>query len=98
MTTADLAVDIGGTFVDIVARGPDGQLRIAKLPSSRAAPEAAMEAALDAALAELAIGPAQVGSLRHGTTVATNALVERKGARLGLITTAGFRDVLELGR
>ena len=59
MTTADLAVDIGGTFVDIVARGPDGQLRIAKLPSSRAAPEAAMEAALDAALAELAIGPAQ---------------------------------------
>ncbi|MFC3225596.1 hydantoinase/oxoprolinase family protein [Marinibaculum pumilum] len=98
MTATDLAVDIGGTFVDVVARGPDGALRIAKLPSSRAAPEAAMAAALDTALAELAIEPAQVASLRHGTTVATNALVERKGARLGLITTAGFRDVLELGR
>ncbi len=94
----DLAIDIGGTFVDLVARAADGSVRIAKLPSSRAAPQAALCAALDHALQGFAIPPADVASLRHGSTVATNALVERAGARIGLITTAGFRDVLELGR
>lgn len=94
----DLAIDIGGTFVDLVARAADGAVRIAKLPSSRAAPELALCAALDHALQVFAIAPADIGSLRHGSTVATNALVERAGARIGLITTSGFRDVLELGR
>ena len=93
-----IGVDIGGTFTDVVAIDATGTLRIAKLPSTRADPSAAVRTVLNRLLPEWQIAPAAVTCFAHGTTVATNAVLERRGARLGLITTAGFEDVLEIGR
>ena len=93
-----IGVDIGGTFTDVVAIDDAGRLRIAKLPSTRADPSAAVRTVFDRLLPEWGIAPAAVGCFAHGTTVATNAVLERKGARLGLLTTAGFEDVIEIGR
>jgi N-methylhydantoinase A len=84
-----VGVDTGGTFTDVVAVGADGELRVRKVPST---PQAPAEA-LMAALADLSIT-----DLVHSTTVATNALLERSGGPTALVTTAGFEDVLELGR
>lgn len=98
MLQAELGVDIGGTFTDVVLRGSDGSLRIAKVPSSRADPSAPMHTVLGETLTCWNVPAAAVRRLVHGTTVATNAVLERKGAKLGLLTTAGFTDVLEIGR
>jgi N-methylhydantoinase A len=86
-----VGVDTGGTFTDFVVV-TDGGLRIHKLPSTPADPAAAVLQGL----AELAGG--RPVELVHGSTVATNALLERRGARAALLTTAGFEDVLEIGR
>jgi N-methylhydantoinase A/oxoprolinase/acetone carboxylase beta subunit len=94
----EFGIDIGGTFTDIVCRGADGSLRIAKLATTRADPSRAVLAALDMARTDWGIDPAAITRFAHGTTTATNAVLERKGARVGLITTDGFRDVLEIGR
>lgn len=86
-----LGVDVGGTFTDLVYH--DGHdIRIFKLLSTKANPAAALLAGMDA----LAVVPGAVVS--HGTTVATNAVLEHKGARTALITTAGFGDILAIGR
>ena len=88
-----IGVDVGGTFTDLLALDPErGVFRVAKVPST---PEDQSVGFL-AGLAVLDTDLAAVAALIHGTTVATNAVLERKGARCGLITTAGFRDVLEL--
>ncbi len=84
-----LGVDIGGTFTDFVLLR-DGRLTVHKLLSTPDDPARALLAGVAALGAP--------GALVHGTTVATNALLERRGARVALITTAGFRDVLALGR
>jgi N-methylhydantoinase A/oxoprolinase/acetone carboxylase beta subunit len=97
-TGYDIGVDIGGTFTDMVCRGPDGTTRIVKIATTRANPSAGALTALDHAAREWGIAPGEVRRFVHGTTVATNAVLERKGARLGLITTHGFKDVLEIGR
>jgi N-methylhydantoinase A len=90
-----IGVDVGGTFTDLLALDPErGLFRVAKVPST---PED-QSVGFIAGLSALEIDLAAVAALIHGTTVATNAVLERKGARCGLITTAGFRDVLELGR
>src|ERR1043165_8160286 len=90
-----IGVDVGGTFTDLLALDPEhGIFRVAKVPST---PEDQSVGFIDG-LAALETDLAAVAALVHGTTVATNAVLERKGARCGLITTAGFRDVLELGR
>jgi hypothetical protein len=94
----EIGIDIGGTFTDVVCRLPDGTVRIAKLPTTRNDPSRAVLAALQMAQAQWCVDPAAISRLVHGTTVATNAVLERKGARIGLITTEGFRDVLEIGR
>ena len=94
----EIGVDIGGTFTDFVWRGGDGSVRIAKLPTRRGDPGRAVLYALDMARDEWGVAPSAIGRFVHGTTVATNAVLERKGARIGLITTEGFRDVLEIGR
>lgn len=93
-----IGVDIGGTFTDVVAVAPDGGLRIAKVPSTRSDPSAAVRTVLKDLLPSWTLPHAQVGRFVHGTTVATNAVLERKGAKLGLLTTEGFEDVLEIGR
>jgi N-methylhydantoinase A len=90
-----VGVDIGGTFTDLAAVDPStGDIVTAKAPSTTGAPEGGLLGALAAAGVE----PADVAVLVHGTTVATNALLERRGAVVGLVTTAGFRDLLELRR
>ena len=94
----EIGVDIGGTFTDIVCRGGDGRVRIAKIPTTQGDPGHAVLSALEMARDEWGVPPSAVSRFTHGTTVATNAVLERKGARIGLITTEGFRDVLEIGR
>src|SRR3984893_3912016 len=90
-----IGVDVGGTFTDLPALDPArGGFRLAKGPLN---PEARSVGFMNG-LAVLETDLAAVAALVHGTTVATDAVLERKGARCGLITTAGFRDVLELGR
>src|ERR1700733_9735993 len=98
MTTYTVGVDIGGTFTDIVCTGSDGSLRLMKRPTTRGDPAEAVREALAAMRAEWGIDPAAIGRFVHGSTVATNAVIERKGARTGIVTTAGFKDVLEIGR
>src|SRR5262249_16232425 len=89
-----IGVDVGGTFTDLLALDAEhGVFRVAKVPST---PDQSV--GFIAGLSRLDTDLAAVAALVHGTTVATNAVLERKGARCGLITTAGFRDVLELGR
>lgn len=96
MPGARLAADIGGTFTDVVLEHA-GRRHTAKVLTTPRAPEEGMLAGIAQVLAAAALAPAQVGVLIHGTTLATNALIERKGARTALLTTAGFRDVLEMG-
>ena len=93
-TTHVVGVDVGGTFTDLIAYGKDGTLHSAKVPSI---PGEQWRGVLDA-LASLGIAPGSIGAFVHGTTIATNALLERKGARTGLVTTEGFRDLLEIGK
>src|ERR1700676_2909157 len=94
----EIGVDIGGTFTDVVCRLEDGSVRIAKIPTSGGDPSRAVLTALRMARDEWGLAPADITRFVHGTTVATNAVLERKGARIGLITTEGFADVLEIGR
>ncbi len=95
--TVVIGVDIGGTFTDLVMRDQvDGQVTVGKVPTTPHDPEVGVLNAVDAVLT-----PAQISRCSHflhGTTVGLNALIERRGATVGLITTAGFRDVLEIGR
>src|SRR5688572_14269461 len=90
-----LATDIGGTFTDLVYLDErTGELGLAKSSST---PPAFAKGIMDA-IAKSAIAPQGVELFVHGTTVVINALTERQGARTALVTTAGFRDVLEIGR
>jgi N-methylhydantoinase A len=90
-----VGVDVGGTFTDlVVVDEASGRVQVAKVPTTLSNQATGVVAALAAASA----GAAEIKVIVHGTTTATNALLERKGARTGLITTRGFRDVLELGR
>ena len=91
-----IAVDIGGTFNDIVLRR-GAQSATAKLLTTPQAPEQAMIEGILQVLAEVGAEPRELDLLVHGTTLATNALIERKGAPTGLITNEGFRDVLAMG-
>ncbi|HTR96782.1 MAG TPA: hydantoinase/oxoprolinase family protein, partial [Candidatus Acidoferrales bacterium] len=86
-----IGIDTGGTFTDVVVWRRGG-LEAFKLPSTPGAPERAVLAALARA------GASRATRVRHGSTVATNALLERKGARVTFVTTAGFEDALEIGR
>ena len=90
-----LAVDIGGTFTDLVLETPRGS-HSHKLLTSADAPERAVLAGTRALLEAAGVAPADVGLVLHGTTLATNALIERKGARTALLTTQGFRDSVEI--
>ena len=91
-----IGVDTGGTFTDLISLDGQGQMRVFKLRSTPSDPSEAILAGIRA----LAGGEPKTSSVEitHGSTVATNAVLERKGARVALITTAGFEDVLRLGR
>jgi N-methylhydantoinase A len=95
-TTWRVGVDIGGTFTDIVLLGCDGTVHTRKISSSVDDYARAIVEGLAALFAETGIAGSAIEELRHGTTVASNAILEHKGARTGLITTKGFRDVLEI--
>lgn len=92
-STAVLAVDTGGTFTDLILLH-DGGLKSLKVPSTPEDPSAAVLAGITQILGD----PPDPYRLIHGSTVATNALLERKGARVLLVTNAGFEDVIEIGR
>ena len=93
-----VAVDIGGTFTDIVLMSPDGVLSESKVSTTPDDPSRAVVDGLLALLRELRIAPGDVVEVLHGTTVGSNTILQRSGAKTGLITTRGFRDVLEIGR
>ena len=91
-----LGIDIGGTFTDIVCLDADGRLLTRKVPSSMDNYARAIVEALAGLIAEGAFAGEDIAELRHGTTVASNAIVEGKVAKTGLIATEGFRDILEI--
>lgn len=91
-----LAVDIGGTFTDVVLAGPE-QWTTHKLLTTHADPAVAVMNGIAAVLAVTGVPPDQISTVLHGTTLATNALIERKGARTVLLVTEGHRDALEIG-
>jgi len=93
-----VGVDIGGTFTDIVVTRPEGTLLVNKTSSTPDDPARAVVAGLAALLRGAGIAPATVSEIVHGTTVGSNAVLQKKGAPTGLLTTRGFRDVLEIGR
>jgi N-methylhydantoinase A len=94
--SARLAVDIGGTFTDLALEA-NGRRFTTKVLTTSAAPELGVMAGVHSILAQAGLQPGDITILVHGTTLATNSVIERKGARTALITTEGFRDVLALG-
>ena len=93
---ARIAVDIGGTFTDVVLEHGDSRITVKELTTSEA-PHEGVIAGVHDVLERSRVNPSSVGLIIHGTTLATNAIIERKGACTVLITTEGFRDVLEIG-
>lgn len=93
-----ISFDIGGTFTDFALLEPDGRLTIWKLPTTPHAPADAVVDGVSRLFRGNGRDPAAVAGLLHATTIATNAILERKGARTALITTKGFRDILLIGR
>ena len=90
-----MGVDIGGTFTDVVLESGQ-QIHSTKVLTTYSAPEDAIIEGMQRVCREAAIEPSRIGQIIHGTTLATNALIERRGARTALITTEGFRDVIEM--
>jgi N-methylhydantoinase A len=90
-----LAIDVGGTFTDVALEFPGSQVT-SKVLTTPDAPELGVLAGIEKAVSEAGIEPGKIGLLIHGTTLATNALIERKGAKTALITTEGLRDSVEM--
>ncbi|MGH7325335.1 MAG: hydantoinase/oxoprolinase family protein [Candidatus Rokuibacteriota bacterium] len=96
---ARLGVDIGGTFTDlVVVDEATGALSVGKILTTPKDPAHGVEQGIHALLDDARVAPGAIGAVVHGTTLATNALIERKGARTALLTTTGFRDALEIRR
>ena len=96
MTSYRVGVDVGGTFTDIVLLGSDGTIHTKKISSSVENYAQAIVEGLEQVFRETGLAGDVIEEIRHGTTVASNAILEHKGAKTGLITTKGFRDVLEI--
>jgi N-methylhydantoinase A len=97
--TARIGVDVGGTFTDLVLHDPARNLvRTGKLLTTPDDPSRAIIAGTLRVLREADLSPSDLHSMVHGTTLVTNTIIERTGARVGLLTTAGFRDSIEIGR
>ncbi|MFU1476571.1 hydantoinase/oxoprolinase N-terminal domain-containing protein [Roseovarius sp. C7] len=97
MTKQDIriGVDIGGTFTDVALEHPGG-LATTKVLTNYANPEQAILDGIDQACAAAEVTPDRIAQVIHGTTLVTNALIERRGAKTAFITTEGFRDVIEM--
>src|SRR4030095_2740393 len=93
-----IGADIGGTFTDVVLIGTDGSIATTKVSSKPQTFGRAIFEGVSGLLAEEGVPADSLTALAHASTVATNAIIELKGARTGLITTKGFRDVLEMRR
>jgi N-methylhydantoinase A len=97
--SARLGIDIGGTFTDLIALDEEtGAIRVGKVLTTAKDPAAGVEQGVLGLLDEAGVVAARVRAVAHGTTLATNALIERKGARTALLTTEGFRDAIEIRR
>jgi N-methylhydantoinase A len=96
VTSYRVGVDVGGTFTDIVLLGDDGTIHTKKISSSVENYAQAIVEGITQVFHETGLAGGAIDEIRHGTTVASNAILEHKGARTGLITTKGFRDVLEI--
>lgn len=94
----EVGIDTGGTFTDVVCQEPGQPMQLVKIPSTPHDPAEAVLSAVDFLRSEWGIEPERIARFVHGTTVATNAVLERKGSRIGLLTTLGFEDVIEIGR
>ncbi|MCA0206283.1 MAG: hydantoinase/oxoprolinase family protein [Proteobacteria bacterium] len=97
-TTYRLGADIGGTFTDVVLRGDDETIHQCKVSSTPADYSLGILNGAQELLTRVGADPAQVSEIIHATTVATNTVLEGKGAKTALVTTRGFRDVVEIGR
>ena len=95
MTNVRLAVDIGGTFTDLALAVADRRYSVKVLTTPRA-PEEAVLSGIDQVLAQAGLAPSAIALVIHGTTLATNAIIERKGAKTALVVTQGFRDSIEM--
>ncbi len=93
-----IGIDVGGTFTDVILTDLNGRRWHVKVPSTPDDSSQSLLEGLQRALKQAHLQPDQVTYILHGTTVATNAVLQRKGARLSLITTKGFEDILEIGR
>ncbi|CDX33796.1 conserved hypothetical protein [Mesorhizobium sp. SOD10] len=98
MNNARIGVDIGGTFTDLVLFGDGGETFFTKVPSTPARPEQAVLTGIRQITQTAGLDVSKVAEVVHGTTVGSNTLLQKVGAKTGLITTKGFRDVLEIGR
>lgn len=99
MQGARIGIDVGGTFTDFVLFDPRRNgFFYHKQPSTPSDPALAVQQGLSALLAKSALAPHDVAMLLHGTTIGLNAIIQRRGARVGLIVTEGFRDILEIAR
>ena len=96
-TSIKLGIDIGGTFTDAVIEFGD-QRHTAKTLTTQTSPDDGVIAAMDLVLGQAGVGIGDLDLVMHGTTLATNALIERKGAKTAMLTTEGFRDVVEIGQ
>lgn len=93
-----LGVDVGGTFTDIILIGSEGEILYSKTPSTPKNQSLGVLEGIRKVFSSRDAYPSEIGRIVHGTTVATNALLERKGSRIGILTTEGFKDVLTIGR
>lgn len=91
-----MAIDTGGTFTDVAVRATDGTMHVWKLPSTPDAPDQAVIDGVHGALERIDRTPPELTRFVHGSTVATNTVITRDGARVGMVTTRGFRDVLAI--
>src|SRR5499427_2651737 len=99
MTTWRVGIDIGGTFTDAaLVDAETGQVRVVKVLTTPDDPARGFMSALERGLEECGAGGRDVAAVVHATTVATNAIIEGKTARVGMLVTRGFRDILEIGR
>lgn len=93
-----IGIDSGGTFTDVMAVESDGSIRVVKVPSTPDNPARAFDDGVRRMLRELGRPASEIESVLHGTTVAINAIIERRFPSIALITTAGYRDLLEIAR